>query len=220
MSSLNCVESCLTCNLRMRSFFCHLSQSSVAAVHHIEHAAVFPEHSPEHSVVLVEGQKAWGVSILCRGRAKLSTTSQEGETLMVRIAEAGEVLGLHAVITGGPYQLTVATMEPCQLDFVGKDDSCVLSESMRTRRFTRLSTWREIVLPFMGWCTPLGCRTRFRRGSRESSLKPQLMGRAATGPSASGWHSLTKRFPKRVGTSRETIMRLLCRCSGESRWRS
>jgi CRP/FNR family transcriptional regulator, cyclic AMP receptor protein len=73
-------------------------------------------------VVLVEGQKAWGVLVLCRGRAKLSTTSQEGKTLIVRIAEAGEVLGLHAVITGGPYQLTVATMEPCQLDFVGKDD--------------------------------------------------------------------------------------------------
>jgi CRP/FNR family transcriptional regulator, cyclic AMP receptor protein len=116
MSSLNCVESCLTCNLRMRSFFCHLSQSSVAAVNHIKHAAVFPEHS----VVLVEGQKPSGVFILCRGRAKLSTTSQEGKTLIVRIAEAGEVLGLHAVITGGPYELTVETMEPCQLDFVGK----------------------------------------------------------------------------------------------------
>jgi hypothetical protein len=77
MSSLNCVESCcLTCNLRKRSFFCHLSQSSVAAVNRIKHAAVFPEHS----VVLVEGQKPSGVFILCRGRAKLSTTSQEGKT--------------------------------------------------------------------------------------------------------------------------------------------
>jgi CRP/FNR family cyclic AMP-dependent transcriptional regulator len=113
MSSLNCVESCLTCNLRMRSFFCHLSQSSMAAVNRIKHSAVFPEHS----VVLVEGQKPSGVFILCRGRAKLSTTSQEGKTLIVRIAEAG-VLGLHAVITGGPYELTVETMEPCQLDFV------------------------------------------------------------------------------------------------------
>jgi CRP/FNR family transcriptional regulator len=40
----------------------------------------------------------------------------------VRLAEPGEVLGLHAVVTGGPYELTVETMQPCQLNFVGRDD--------------------------------------------------------------------------------------------------
>jgi len=47
------------------------------------------------------------------GRAKLSTTSREGKTLMIRIAEPGEILGLHAV-TGGRYELTVETMQPGQ----------------------------------------------------------------------------------------------------------
>jgi CRP/FNR family cyclic AMP-dependent transcriptional regulator len=90
----------------------------MTAFNQIKHAAVFPEHS----VVFVEGQNPWGVFILCRACAKLSTTSQQGKTLIVRIAGAGEVLGLQAVITGGPYELTVETMQPSQLDFVGRDD--------------------------------------------------------------------------------------------------
>ncbi len=118
MPGLNCVESCLNCHLRSRNFFCNLSQESIAAFNKIKHAALFPEHA----VVLVEGQNPWGIFVLCQGRAKLCTTSRDGKTLIVRIAEAGEVLGLHAVITGRPYELTVETMQPCQLNFVGRDD--------------------------------------------------------------------------------------------------
>ena len=106
MSGLHCVESCLTCHLRSRNFFCDLSQDSIAAFNKIKHAAVLPEHA----VVLVEGQSPCGIFILCQGRAKLSTASRDGKTLIVRIAEAGEILGLHAVVTGAPYELTVETM--------------------------------------------------------------------------------------------------------------
>ena len=118
VSGLNCVESCLNCHLRSRNFFCNLSQDSIEAFNKIKHAAVFPEHA----VVLVEGQRPCGIFILCQGRAKLSTTSREGKTLIIRIAEPGEILGLHAVVTGGRYELTVETMQPCQLDYVGRDD--------------------------------------------------------------------------------------------------
>lgn len=117
-SGLRCAESCLTCRLRSRDFFCNLSRDSIEAFDKIKHAAVFPEHA----VVLVEGQSPCGIFVLCQGRAKLSTTSREGKTLIVRIADAGEVLGLHAVITGGRYELTVETMQPSQLNFVGRDD--------------------------------------------------------------------------------------------------
>src|ERR1700689_1951737 len=118
MSGMSCVESCLDCHLRGRGFFCDLSPDSTEAFSRIKHAAVFPQHA----VVLVEGQSPCGIFILCQGRAKLSTTSREGKTLIVRIAQAGEVLGLHAVVPGGPYQLTVETMQPSQLNFVGRDD--------------------------------------------------------------------------------------------------
>ncbi|MGB8012570.1 MAG: Crp/Fnr family transcriptional regulator [Terriglobales bacterium] len=118
MSGLNCVESCLNCHLRSSNFFCNLSPESIEAFNKIKHAAVFPEHA----VVLVEGQRPYGIFVLCQGRAKLSTTSRDGKTLIVRIAEAGEILGLHAVVTGGCYELSVETMQPCQLNFVGRED--------------------------------------------------------------------------------------------------
>src|ERR1700682_5818710 len=73
VSGLNCVESCLNCHLRSRSFFCDLSQESIVAFHKIKHAAVFPVLA----VVLVEGQSPCGVFIRCQGRAKLSATSRE-----------------------------------------------------------------------------------------------------------------------------------------------
>src|ERR1035438_7850989 len=84
MSGLRCVESCLNCDLRSSNFFCDLSLESIEAFNKIKHAAVFPEHA----VVLVEGQNPWGIFILCQGRVKLSTTSREGKTLIVRIADA------------------------------------------------------------------------------------------------------------------------------------
>src|SRR5258707_2690076 len=117
MSGLSCVERCLSSRLHPNIFFCTLSQDSLEPFNKIKHAAVFPEHA----VVLVEGQSPCGIFILCQGRAKLSTTSRDGKTLIVRIAEPGEVLGLHAVVTGGRYELTVETRQPCQLNVVGRE---------------------------------------------------------------------------------------------------
>ena len=42
--------------------------------------------------------------------------------MILRIADCGEVLGLHASITGMPHTMTVATMQPCTLDFVNREN--------------------------------------------------------------------------------------------------
>ena len=60
--------------------------------------------------------------MLCQGQAKLSLTSSAGKTLILRIAKPGEVLGLDAVVTGKPYELTVETMLPSLLNFVNRED--------------------------------------------------------------------------------------------------
>src|SRR5205814_1732569 len=54
------------------------------------------------------------------GQAKLSTTSREGKKFILRIAKAGEILGLQATLTGKRYELTIETMQACQLDFVSR----------------------------------------------------------------------------------------------------
>jgi CRP/FNR family transcriptional regulator, cyclic AMP receptor protein len=115
---LPCVDNCMTCHLRSESFFCALSRESLAAFNQIKHATVFPEGA----VIFLEGQTPRGIFILCQGQAKLSATTSDGKTLILRIAKAGEVLGLHAVVTGGPHELTAETMRPSQLDFASRED--------------------------------------------------------------------------------------------------
>jgi CRP/FNR family transcriptional regulator len=109
---------CASCHLRSDNFFCALSHKSLNAFHQVKHAAVFPEGA----VIFVEGQTPRGIFMLCQGQAKLSTTSREGKTFILRIAKAGEVLGLHAIVTGKPYEATVETMQPSQLNFVNRED--------------------------------------------------------------------------------------------------
>jgi CRP/FNR family transcriptional regulator len=109
---------CLTCHLGSGNFCCALSQESLEAFKQIKHATVFPEGA----VIFVEGQLPRGIFMLCQGQAKLSTSSRDGKTFILRIARGGEILGLDAVITGKPYELTMETMRPSRLTFVNRDD--------------------------------------------------------------------------------------------------
>jgi CRP/FNR family cyclic AMP-dependent transcriptional regulator len=204
-SGLNCVESCLTCHLRSHNFFCDLSIESLEAFNQIKHAAVFPEHA----VVLVEGQRPWGIFVLCQGRVKLSTTSREGKTLIVRIAEPGELLGLHAILTGGPYELTVETMQPCQLNFVGKEDMLRFLHNYpdasrhATQHLARDCSDSYGVVRAIGLSHSVS--ERFARF---------LLDSAATGEVSRGRVKVRlamthEEISQLVGTSRETITRLL-----------
>src|SRR5215467_5748049 len=115
---LQLTENCLICKLREAGFFCDLPKESLQDLERIKYASGYPPGA----VLFVEGQAPRGVYIICNGRVKLSTTSRDGKTLILRIAQAGEVLGLHATVSGKPYELTAETLQPSQLDFVKRDD--------------------------------------------------------------------------------------------------
>ena len=115
---LEIIESCLTCKLRADKIFCNLPPQTVQALETIKYTTAYPKGA----VLFVEGQAARGVFILCRGRVKLSICSSDGKTLILKIAEAGEVLGLSASVSGKPYELTAETLDPCQVNFVKRED--------------------------------------------------------------------------------------------------
>jgi CRP/FNR family transcriptional regulator len=115
---LQITENCLICKLRHSGFFCDLDKPALESLEQIKYASAYPQGA----MLFVEGQSARGIYIVCTGRVKLSTTSRDGKTLILRIAQAGEVLGLHATVSGKPYELTAETLQPCQLDFVKRDD--------------------------------------------------------------------------------------------------
>jgi len=53
---------------------------------------------------------------------KLSIYATDGKTLILKIAEPGEVLHLSATVSGKPYELTAETIDPCEVNFVKRED--------------------------------------------------------------------------------------------------
>ena len=115
---LEIIESCLTCKMREDYLFCNLSAPSTKALEGIKSTAAYPKGA----LLFVEGQSPRGVFVLCHGRAKLSTSSADGKTIILKIAEPGEVLGLSATVSGKAYEVTAELMEPSQANFIGRQD--------------------------------------------------------------------------------------------------
>lgn len=112
------IENCLKCPFREDRLFCDLPAEALRALQEIKATSLYPKGA----MLCLEGQPPRGVFVLCTGRAKLSTTSAEGKTIILRIAEPGEVLGLTSVIAGTPYEATVETLEPTQANFISQAD--------------------------------------------------------------------------------------------------
>jgi len=77
---------------------------------------------PRGSLLFVEGQRPRGVYILHEGLAKVSIASAEGKTLVLRIADPGDLLGMNATLSGRAYGATVETLDSCTVDFVSRED--------------------------------------------------------------------------------------------------
>lgn len=112
------IEDCLKCTFREQRLFCDLSREALLKLQSIKATSVYPKGA----LLCLEGQPPRGIFVLCTGRTKLSTTSSEGKSIILRIAEPGEVLGLTAVVSGTPYEATVETLEPSQANFISQTD--------------------------------------------------------------------------------------------------
>jgi len=114
--NLDTNHDCISCT--RRHHFCNMQPQSVATMERIKFTATYPKGS----LLFVEGEKSRGVFVLCAGKVKLTTSSSEGRTLIVRIAEAGELLGASSVLLQRPYEMSVETIEPCQINFVRSEE--------------------------------------------------------------------------------------------------
>jgi CRP/FNR family transcriptional regulator len=199
-------NNCGECTHRHERLFCDMSAETLAAMNAVKFTSVYPKGS----TLFVEGEEPRGVFILCSGRAKLTTSSTEGKTLIVKIAEAGEVLGASATILGKPYEVSAETIEPAQLNFIKRDDflnllssnaeACMhaaqeLSEkdqsSQREIRSLGLSqtTGEKLANLILSWC------------DRDGDVTPQGIRLTVL---------LThEEIAQMIGTTRETVTRLL-----------
>ena len=115
---LEIIETCLACPNREDRLFCDLPPAAVKRLSEITSASTYPKGA----TLFVEGQNPRGVFIVCSGRVKLSTSSADGKTLILRLVDPGEVLGLAAAVSGKPYQATAEVLEPTQANFIGRAD--------------------------------------------------------------------------------------------------
>jgi CRP/FNR family cyclic AMP-dependent transcriptional regulator len=114
---LQLIESCIDCPLIADKIFCDLSRNALAGLDGISSQASYPKGA----ILFVEGQEPRGVFVICSGRVKLSAGSAGGKTLILRIAESGEVVGLPGTISGKPYEVTAEAIEPIQANFIQRE---------------------------------------------------------------------------------------------------
>lgn len=114
---LNILDNCLTCPSRGEHLFCNLSMHAAQRLNEIKSTAIYPKGA----MLFIEGQQPRGVFVLCAGKVKLSTTSREGKTIITKISDTGDVLGLNAVISNRPYEVTAEMMEPGQANFIPRE---------------------------------------------------------------------------------------------------
>jgi CRP/FNR family cyclic AMP-dependent transcriptional regulator len=73
-------------------------------------AVAFHESAPCHSVFIV-----------CEGRVKLTTASRSGQTLLLRLAGAGELLAAADAVSGVPYSSSAVAVEPSILASIPRE---------------------------------------------------------------------------------------------------
>jgi len=114
---LTILDNCVTCPVREEHLFCNLSAPAVQRLNDIKSTAIYPKSA----MLFIEGQQPRGVFVLCAGKAKLSTSSSEGKTIITKLSGPGDVLGLNATISNRPYEVTAEMIEPGQANFITRD---------------------------------------------------------------------------------------------------
>ena len=166
-------------------------------------------HGPGR-VLFAEGEPARGVYILRSGRATVSISSREGRVVMLRMAQAGDVVGLNSVLRNCSYDTTVKTLEPCRTDFIPRAELIAFMErsqagaqailNMLSQELTVLTDRSKLLL------LPQTVSGRLARlllewvkESASATAGPVQLDRAFT----------HEEIAQMIGSSRETVTRLL-----------
>jgi len=162
------------------------------------------------SRLFTEDEMPKSIFVVCSGRVKLSVTSREGKTVILRIAGAGDLLGLSAALSGNTHEVSAEVVEPCRVKAIRAKDFLVFLQkypeaSMEATRCilneyqTTFSNMRRLALPttvagrlanlLLEWLDD-----RLEKGSKERRLVVPLTQEEIAGM---------------ANTSRETVSRIL-----------
>lgn len=198
-------DSCRSCALRDASCFCAFPRPLAEKFDGIAQPMIFPANA----VLFEEGQTPRGAYVLCFGRAKISITSQDGKTILLRIAERGEVLGLSAVMAHTLCEVTVETATPCQLRFIASD---ALLEFMHAHAGAALQCAQELSRNCQATRRELQAlrETRSSAGKLARLLLSWTFRKEEHNDIRVNCTLTHEEMAQMIGASRETVTRLLC----------
>jgi CRP/FNR family cyclic AMP-dependent transcriptional regulator len=201
---LNIIENCVTCPHREDRLFCNLPPAALQRLSEITGSATYPKGA----MLFVEGQASRGVFVLCSGHVKLSTSSADGKTLILRISEPGDLLGLPATISGRAYEVTAEVIEPTQANFISRNDFLAF---LRDHGEAALRVAQELSETYQSAFDEM--RTIGLSHSAGEKLARFVLDWSANHPSDNGAIKFTltlthEEIAQMIGASRETVTRL------------
>lgn len=196
---------CSDCPLRESEYFCNLDPATFQTFQKIKVTNTYPRGSH----LFVEGHPIEGVFMLCEGRVKLTTHSQSGKSLILRIAHPGEVLGLSAAISDSPAETTAEVIEPCQVNFILKSE---FRRFLEQNSAAGMNALRQLSRQYQKACTQI--RSFALSSCVADKLAALLLDWCRNQPSSNGSAAITHHFSheeiaEMIGTSRETVTRTL-----------
>ncbi|HVI09186.1 MAG TPA: Crp/Fnr family transcriptional regulator [Candidatus Binatia bacterium] len=200
------VENCLTCKLRAERLFCDLPPAALQSFEEIKFTTAYPEGA----TLFVERQEPRGIFVICRGSVKLSVSAPNGKVMIVKIAEPGEVLGLSATVSGRPYEVTAETLDPCQVNFVKRED---FLRFLKNDVQVCFKVAQQLSEKYHNVCNEIRA-LGLSHSAAEKLAKLLLEWTAKNGESAKTEPRIKLRLTheeiaQMIGTSRETVTRLL-----------
>src|SRR5271170_5636058 len=198
-------DRCLECEYRTLRLFCSLDDAALRDFDRIgTHLNL-----PGRSIIFEESQPVHNVFVVCTGQLKLSATSREGRTMIVRISGPGDVLGLSATLSDLPHEVTAETLEPTRLKSVRRPEFLQFLEThAEVGQKAAKTLAKEYHAVF------LDARRLALSGSAAGKLAQLLLEWANTAacgkPQLRFTMALThEELANMAGTSRETVTRLL-----------
>ena len=201
------VESSLSS--KSRNNFCTLSLEASKSLEQISYPVTYPEHAE----LIAADQPPQAVFVLYSGRAKLSTASRDGKQVMLRVAEAGEVLGLSSVISGTGYDITAKTLSTSVVRVLRREDFLAFLQNFtETSAFVLDALAREYqnalhCLRSLAWFPTATARV--------AQLLLQIAAEAESAERGAKLALTQEQIAQMTATTRETVTRLLAQLRRE-----
>lgn len=126
-------SNCQLCFVREASVFSCLDEDRLQEFERLKRVAAYAGEA----VIFHEGSEAAGLHVICGGRVKLVKADEEGRSVVIRIANPGELLGKTALFTGRRYMATAIALGEARVAYLPKEqffsflgEDCALFQAM------------------------------------------------------------------------------------------